>query len=197
MSCHHNECAINHIDEFEHHKSLYTYIDKDRVECYNTHFPIRNCIKPYAERHNHLYVESECDEQLLMRIPFITAVKLSSMSISGNYNYSPSVVKLYKHHNALTFDGIDDVREEQKIEINNDPLYDLTYPLQTRKFNAVHDIVIYIPENYGESVTQVNYINFYGEHMEGTSGAVECVYESRALLKDHKVPDHMGGPLGL
>ncbi len=199
MSCCHNECTINHIDEFENNKSLYNYIDKDRIECYNcnNNFPISNCIKPYSDRHNNLYLESNCDEQLIIRIPFSNQVKISSMSINGNYNYSPSVVKLYKTHNVLSFDEIDDIKEEQKIEINNDPLYDLTYPLKTMKFNNVNEIVIYIPENYGELVTQINYINFYGEKMKGKFGVVECVYESSALLKDHKIQDIMVGTLGL
>ena len=199
MSCCHNECTINHIDEFENNKSLYNYIDKDRIECYNfnNNFPISNCIKPYSDRHNNLYLESDCDEQLIIRIPFSNEVKISSMSINGNYNYSPSIVKLYKNHNVLTFDEIDDIREEQKIEINNDPLHDLTYPLKIMKFSNVNEIVIYIPENYGELVTQINYINFYGEKMDGNCGVVECVYESSALLKDHKIQDLIGGKLGL
>ena len=105
--------------------------------------------------------------------------------------------KRHQHPNILTFDEIDDISEEQKIEINNDPLCDLTYPLKTTKFNNVNEIVIYIPENYGELVTQVNYINFYGEKMKGKFGVVECVYESSALLKDHKIRDVMVGTLGL
>ena len=199
MSCCHNECAINHKDEFENNKSLYNSIDKDRIECYNynNNFPISNCIKPYADRHNNLYLESDCDEQLIIRIPFSNEVKINSMSINGNYNYSPSVVKLYKTPNVLTFDDIDDIKEDQKLEINNDPLYDLTYPLKIMKFSNVNEIVIYIPENYGELVTQINYINFYGEKMESKFGVVDCVYESRALLKDHKIQDLIGGKLGL
>ncbi len=199
MSCCHNECTINHIDEFENNKSLYNCIDKDRIECYNCNqnFPISNCIKPYSDRHNNLYLESDCDEQLLIRIPFTNTVKINSMSINGNYNYSPSIVKLYKNPNILTFDEIDDVIEDQQIEINNDPLHDLTYPLKPIKFNNVNEIVIYIPENHGELVTQVNYINFYGEKMEGKFGIVECVYESRATLDDHTIPDLNIGKLGL
>jgi hypothetical protein len=49
-------------------------------------------------------LESECDEQLIIRIPFSNEVKISSMSINGNYNYSPSVVKLYKTHNVLSLE---------------------------------------------------------------------------------------------
>ena len=79
MSCCHNECSINHIDEFENNKSLYNYIDKDRIECYNfnNNFPISNCIKPYSDRHNNLYLESDCDEQLIIRIPFSNGILCS------------------------------------------------------------------------------------------------------------------------
>ena len=201
MSCCHHECQINHLDEFENNKSLYNYIDRDRIECYNANHlhPVSNCIKPFSERHNNLYLESDCDEQLLIKIPFISTVNINSMSINGNYNFSPSIVKLYKNLNVLSFDDIIDneIREKKTIEINNDPLYDLTYPLKAIKFNNISEIVIYIPENYGESVTQINYINFYGIKMEDKHGIVKCVYESRAILKDHLVPDLFNNKMGI
>ena len=199
MSCNHEECSITHTNEFENTKSLYSCINKNKIECYNynSNYPIENCIKPYSERHNSSYLESDCDEQLIIRIPFLNRVKISSISFNGTYEYSPSMIKLYKNHNVLTFDEICDRKEEEKIEINNDPLYDLMYPLRVSKFNNIDEILIYIPENYGASVTRINYINFYGEKTKSRHGIVDCVYESRAVLGDHKIPDLINRKMGL
>jgi hypothetical protein len=107
MSHHHHDHSCSH----EHHEhddhdvesalqySLYKYIDLDNVTCLNEATPnsIRNVFKPYHERIERTkYVESDCDEQLIVHIPFTGMIKLKAISLlCENGDMAASALKVY------------------------------------------------------------------------------------------------------
>lgn len=50
-----------------------------------------------------------------------------------------------------------------------------------------------MPSNFGADVTEVRFVAFKGEFSERRRQAVEAVYESRPVPKDHKVPGEEQG----
>jgi len=56
------------------------------------------------------------------------------------------------------------------------------------KFNGVHSIDLYFPENFGADSTVVRFIAFKGEFSERKRQAVDAVYEARPVSTDHKTP---------
>lgn len=67
--------------------SLYTKIDLDKLQCLNESVDGsgKKIFKPWHERKTFdVYLESDCDAELLINIPFTGNVKLKSFIILGN-----------------------------------------------------------------------------------------------------------------
>lgn len=73
----------------------------------------------------------------------------------------------------------------------------LDYPVRGIKFQYCDNVTLYFGENYSSSLlendevvpTEVTYVGFKGVGTNVKRKAVETVYESRGMKKDHKVPD--------
>ncbi|CAG2108037.1 unnamed protein product [Medioppia subpectinata] len=90
--------SINNTEDMGVLYSLYTRIDTDRVECLNEAIEGsgRRVFKPWDQRLNfEQFVESDCDEELLFKIPFTGNVKLKGLIVIGGEDEShPSRIRL-------------------------------------------------------------------------------------------------------
>ncbi|KAH9424675.1 PITH domain-containing protein 1 [Dermatophagoides pteronyssinus] len=146
--------------------SLYTKIDLSKLECLNetVEGSGRLVFKPWEERLNmENFVESDCDEELLFKIPFTGNIKLKGIIIIGGEDEThPSRLRIYKNRPDMSFDDVS-VEADQEFEIMQDQTGTLEYPLKIVKFSNVFHLTIHIPKNYGANTTKVYYIGLRGE----------------------------------
>ncbi|KAH9406416.1 PREDICTED: PITH domain-containing protein 1-like [Rhagoletis zephyria] len=146
--------------------SLFSKIDLGKLECLNEaeEGSGKTVFKPWEERMDmEKFVESDCDEELLFKIPFTGNVKLKGLIIIGGEDETcPKHIKIYKNRPDMSFD--DCVAEaDQEFEIMQDSTGTLEYPLKIVKFSSVFHLTIHIPKNYGAETSKVYYIGLRGE----------------------------------
>eukprot|EP01126_Amoeba_proteus_P065001 TRINITY_DN9167_c0_g1_i8.p1 TRINITY_DN9167_c0_g1~~TRINITY_DN9167_c0_g1_i8.p1 ORF type:complete len:150 (+),score=31.33 TRINITY_DN9167_c0_g1_i8:61-450(+) len=93
---HHGQCCKD--DSLGELYSLWRHIDLTNVHCLNEAVPgsVKKIFKTWDKRLDRKdYVESDCDEELLINIPFTGIVKLKSLCmIGGGDGSSPAKLKL-------------------------------------------------------------------------------------------------------
>lgn len=103
--------------------SLYSKIDLDKMECLNERIEGsgRTIFRSWDRRLNfEQFVESDCDAELLINIPFTGNVKLKSLIVlGGNEDSHPSRVHLFKNRPSMNFDDTE-VEADQEIELQKD-----------------------------------------------------------------------------
>lgn len=152
-------------------------------------------IKPFDKRNDESdYLESDADDQLIIRIPFIGSVKLRSLMIKASpADQIPSEIHVFPNLETLDFEEASDgtvqaTQKLQSIAITRDVV---TYPLKTAKFNNVRSITLFIPASLGSETSRIYFIGFKGEWLgnQRREGPSNIVYESAPQVKDHaKIP---------
>ena len=74
------------------------------------------------------------------------------------------------------------------IDLAENCLGELDYPVNLSKFNNCQSIVLGFEGNFGARVTQINFIGLKGQYLRDKSKATEIIYEVRANIADHRVP---------
>ena len=187
---------------------LYARIDRDGVTGMNEREAGTSArtIKPFDRRNDEdEYVVSDADDQLIIRIPFIGAVKLRSLMIKAGPNQStPTEIHVFSNLETLDFEEASSgtvaaTQKLQSIAVARDVV---TYPLKTAKFNNVRSVTLFVPASVGGDVSQIYFIGFRGEWQgeQRREGPSNLVYESAPQVKDHaKIPgtdaaSHAFGP---
>jgi hypothetical protein len=152
-------------------------------------------IKPYDRRSDEVdYVESDADDQLIIKIPFVGAVKLRSIMIkAGPTDSTPTEIHLFSNSETLDFEEASNetIKATQKLSsvvVTRDVI---TYPLKAAKFNNVRSITLFIPSSMGGDTSRIYFIGFKGEWLgqQRREGPSNIVYESAPQVKDHmKIP---------
>ena len=223
-------CNFAHSHDHEHDDdaghSLRDYVDIPQVWCLNEEErnSCQKIIKPYEERFSTLpfllsQFEDDDDEdpELLLHVPFVEAVTIKSISISGPMRTTdashqgrntagPKSVKIFVDRD-LDFDTARELPPDMKLDLlppehslgdDGEP-GTLDYPVRpSGKFQNIGSITMYFNDNFsGEEEyrqTEISFVGFKGKGTNMKRRAVEAVYESRGMLKDHKVPDgELGG----
>merc|ERR1739845_135031 len=92
------------------------------------------------------------------------------------------------------------IRPVMKLDLVT-PMHDdgtgtIDYPARPAgKFQNISSITLFFDENYGLDElyqTEITFIGFKGRATNMKRRAVETVYESRGMKKDHQVPDEYG-----
>ena len=109
-------------------------------------------------------LRSDCDEQLLISLPFVSAVKLHSLSILGGGETAPKTVKLFINNDSLAFDDVEDKKPLHEFELTAMDIGGGTINLPFVKFQFVTNLTV-PPET-----------NPHGTHMAacGTSAGPPC-----------------------
>jgi len=122
---------------------------------------------------------------------------------------APKTVKVYANRQDLDFETVRELEPHATIDLlppeHGEEFGDGTidYPLRPAgRFQGVSCVTFYFSDNYamteeddGEDKvqTEITFVGLKGKGMNVKRRAVECVYETRGMKKDHKVPDEMGG----
>lgn len=110
------------------------------------------------------FVESnQGDPELLIYIPFNSAVKMKSMTmIGGEDGTAPSVVKLYVNCENPDFDLIEGSVPSQEFECIENSEGELSYQLRPNKFNNVYSLTMIVTRNYLADTSKIYYLGFTG-----------------------------------
>mmetsp|Transcript_3763 Transcript_3763/g.3538 ORF Transcript_3763/g.3538 Transcript_3763/m.3538 type:complete len:221 (-) Transcript_3763:207-869(-) len=191
--------------------NLREYIDVPHAYCLNESRSGagRSVLKSYEDRlttEPSLQCNYDEDErpELLFHIPFTEAVAIKSISIKfpdeSSSSSAPKTVKIFANRTNLDFETARDVKADMKLELVPASHFvdgTLDYPLRPAgRFQGSSSITLYFGNNYAydedeeicTAPTEINYIGFKGKGTRVKRVAVEAVYETRGMKKDHQVP---------
>jgi thiol-disulfide isomerase/thioredoxin len=123
------------------HMDLSGMMLEGSCECLNEsdEHPLKNCLKSGSA-----FLESDCDEQLIINLTFSQAVKLHSISIKGPNDKGPKNLRLFINQpRTLDFDQCSSMESVQDIEADKDGLEKATpIPLRFVKFQNVLNLLV-------------------------------------------------------
>jgi len=148
----------------------------------------------------------EDDPELLLYIPFTEAVTITQISIRStppnddNHTTSaPRTIKLFVDRDDIDFEMARELNPQSQLDIVPPDHFiegTIDYPLRPAgRFQNVSNITLFFMDNYAdddEVSTIVTYVGLKGKGSGQKRMAVECVYESRGMPKDHKVTGEFG-----
>ncbi|EPX75166.1 thioredoxin-like I protein Txl1 [Schizosaccharomyces octosporus yFS286] len=154
--------------------NLRNSIESPQLECLNQsdEYNLRNALDLDAPG----YLQSDADEQLMIYIPFLEAVKIHSLSITpvkDNLSSAPKTLKLFINHpTVLSFEDAESFPATQVIEdieykSDDEPL---NIPLRFVKFQRVNSLIIFVSSNVeDEETTQIGRLELFGETVGDSS----------------------------
>lgn len=145
-----------------------TFVDKKGLECLNEQD--RHNLRSLLEGTDHL--ESDCDGQLLINLPFNTPLKLHSLRIKAPASNGPKNIKLFINTTgALDFDRAESGEAVQTLELTPAHLSGKELlELRFVKFQNVQSLQIFVENNQdGSDVTRVDNISLFGSPITATN----------------------------
>ncbi|XP_033336587.1 thioredoxin-like [Megalopta genalis] len=151
------------------HMDLITFITKTQCECLNE-----------SDEHNFLqclssdegYLESDCDEQLILSIAFMQAVKIHSLKIKAPKDKGPKNIKLFINQpRTIDFDVAESNTSIQDLTFSPNVLEEGT-PVGLRfvKFQNVQNLQIFIKDNQtGSDTTRIDHLAVIGSPISTTN----------------------------
>ncbi|KAI0049010.1 DUF1000-domain-containing protein [Auriscalpium vulgare] len=177
----------DHADEGGPQDNLYIHIDRQNVVALNALGEGHEVIKPWHQRlDEQVYLESDADDQLILRIPFTGSVKLRSLLLkAGPGDQTPAKVTLFANADNLDFSDTTEKEPTQEFVVAQGREVG-EYALKPAKFPNVSSVTLFIPASQGADITRIYYVGFVGVWSERKENPVITVYESQANLADHE-----------
>lgn len=151
------------------HVDLVSFICKSACECLNDadDHPFSNSLTSGGG-----YLESDCDEQLIMSYGFNQAVKLHSLKISAPEENGPKTLKLFINQpRTLDFDQADSSEPVQILELKPEDLSgENPVLLRYVKFQNVQNLQIFVKDNQtGADTTRIDHLAIIGSTISITN----------------------------
>jgi len=152
------------------HIELNTFINKTQSECLNEsdEHSLSGCLTSGSNA----YLESDCDEQLIINLAFNQPLKLHSLKIMAPKDNGPKSIKLFINlPKTLDFDESDSMEPIQKLDLSAQDISSGT-PIALRyvKFQNVQNILIFVKNNQSNTeVTRIDYLSFIGSPVSATN----------------------------
>jgi hypothetical protein len=170
MSCSHdhssNQC--DHSDKETQEFSLYSQINTLGLKCLNCVDPDNGfkIFKPWSDRlDTTVLLSSEEDEEIIIYIPFVSSLKLTSIGLLGiGGDSDPSGLKVFVNRDDVDFDSVRDITPTQEFEcVRNSGGVVPEYKTLPTKFGNVRSLTLFISSNFGAERTVLSYIGLKGE----------------------------------
>ncbi|XP_014270327.1 thioredoxin-like protein 1 [Halyomorpha halys] len=150
------------------HMDLISFILKSNCESLNEsdEHPFVHCLTSAGG-----YLESDCDEQLIISIAFNQTVKIHSLKIKGPADKGPKKLKLFINQpNTLDFDAASSNQSVQDLELTTEHLEGNPVALRFVKFQSVQNIQIFVQSNQGGTdTTQIDHLQLIGSPIVTTN----------------------------
>lgn len=150
---------------------LIPFINKAHSECLNE--SDEHSLRNVFQKGNSLFLESDCDEQLLISICFNQPVKLHSLKLYGPKDgNAPKTVKIFTNQTkTLGFDEAERTLAVQELTLcPEDMAEDILIPLKFVKFQYVQSVTLFVNDNQGGEETTIIYsLSFIGQPVEATN----------------------------
>ncbi|KZT65874.1 DUF1000-domain-containing protein [Daedalea quercina L-15889] len=169
--------------------NLYSHIDRNNVIALNAQDPGQgpDVIKPWDQRLDEgKYLESDADDQMIIRVPFAGAVKLRALLLkAGPSDQTPAKVSIFTNLEHVDFSTIGDLKAVQGFDIAQGR--DIgEYHVMPAKFSNITSVTLFFPESQGADTTRIYYVGFIGTFSGERKGQpIITVYESRPNIADH------------
>lgn len=152
------------------HADLVSHIDIRQSWALNQckDHPLTDCIAAERRILPDAFLQSDCDEELLIHIVFVQKVKLSGVLIKAPADTGPKSVKFLVNMPSLDFDSAKSSKVTQEVEFTQESLVtgakvDLKLPL----FSSVGELTLLIEGNHDEGEeTVINSLALWGEVIE-------------------------------
>ncbi|KAJ7243711.1 galactose-binding domain-like protein [Mycena rebaudengoi] len=175
--------------------NLFSQIDRDNVVALNALGPAKVVIKPWHERMDEVqFLESDADDQIILRIPFTSSVKLRALLLKcGPAEHTPASVRLFPNADGVDFDDVAERAAAQEMLVVQGREVG-EYALRTPKFTNLSSLTLLFPAAQGADTCRIYYVGFLGTWVEHIAAPPITVYETQANLADHeKVQGTDGG----
>uniref|UniRef100_A0A7S1M1H5 PITH domain-containing protein n=1 Tax=Neobodo designis TaxID=312471 RepID=A0A7S1M1H5_NEODS len=136
-------------------------------------------------------VNSDCDEELLMYLPFTEFMRIRGVAIlGGGSGTGPSHVSLFANQNEMHgFDTVQRLQPDERLElVDTSDDDELIYLLDAPKFMSVGNLTIFVSRGFDEDCTKLRKILLFGESTKLPTVrpmATNVVYELRGNPADH------------
>jgi len=140
---------------------LATFVTKAGCECLNEadDHPLEACLSS-----NPGYLESDCDEQLIINLSFNQTVKIHSLKIKAPKDQGPKTLRLFINQpRTLDFDAAEGSQATQDIVLQPSDLDGNPVNLRFVKFQNVQTLLIFVKDNQGGTeTTRIDHLAVYG-----------------------------------
>jgi len=151
------------------HMDLNTFINKAGSECLNES---DDHTFEHALSSKGGFLESDCDEQIIMNIGFNQALKLHSMKMNCTTENGPKTVKLFINQpHTLDFDSATSMEPLQLIELSKEDLKEGSIvPLKYVKLQNVMSVTLFVKDNQsGDETTRIDHLSLIGSPVGTTN----------------------------
>jgi len=150
-------------------EDMHQYLDKSKSECLNEadSHPYQHCLTDAGG-----FLQSDCDEQLILSLSYMQVVKIHSLRIKAPANCGPKTLRIFKNlPTTLDFDDADSMNSVQDITLTPDQLDGKAeILLKFVKFQNVQNIQIFFKDNQeNEELTQVDFLGIFGTPLQTTN----------------------------
>jgi len=140
---------------------LDTLLDKKLCECLNEadDHPYEHALTSGGG-----YLESDCDEQLILSLAFNQAVKVHSIKVKAPADKGPKNIRIFMNQpNTLDFDSAGSMVATQDLTLTPGQLDGSPIALKFVKFQNVQNLQFFVKDNQeGGEVTQIDYFSVVG-----------------------------------
>lgn len=150
---------------------LSPFITKSGCECLNESddHPLAHCL----DNSTQTYLESDCDEQLIITLSFSQPIKLASIKIKAPEEHGPKTLKFFINQpRSLDFDKAESSEPIQQLELKPQDLVDDASPVQLKfvKFQNVNSLTIFVKDNQtGQDTTRITQLLLIGSPVATTN----------------------------
>lgn len=147
---------------------LATFVDKKESECLNEDddHPYDHCLTSGGG-----FLQSDCDEQLILALAFNQGVKIHSLKIKAPKDKGPKTLRIFMNQpNTLDFDKADSMAATQDLSITSNQLDGEVIPLKFVKYQNVINLQFFFKDNQeGGEVTQIDHLAIIGSPIDTTN----------------------------
>ncbi|XP_030766301.1 thioredoxin-like protein 1 [Sitophilus oryzae] len=150
------------------HMDLSPFITKAQCECLNEsdEHPLAHALTSGGG-----YLQSDCDEQLIISIAFNQAVKIHSLKIKAPADKGPKNIRIFINQpRTLDFDLADSYTSVQDLKLSPEDLEDNLINLRYVKYQNVQNIQLFVKDNQsGGDITQIEHLAVIGSPISTTN----------------------------